>query len=1000
MADNYDSIFNDRARRFTDFLEEYSDYKSQIQAVLIHNAQLDSFNQDSSPNKVKFSCEIASHSTQEGDDCCELLHQRLVISLDDLRDFDRSFWQGMLYEPHNFIPPAEFSIQQLIQTDVFFQTTSDGLNLSFYKGAWKLSFKGAFASHNLTPRSLHSKHVNKLISIQGIVTRTSLIRPKLARSVHYADETARFHYRSYKDATTSLVTPLPGSASTAAAANNNNNPNEDGFDNNNNNNQQQQQQQQQGAFDTGLTSAIYPTEDSEGNKLTTEFGFSEYRDHQRITLQEMPEQSPAGQLPRQLEVIIDDPDLVDTLKCGDRVAIVGVFKSSGGGGLMDKKGVMGLQGFKTFLLANSIWPLHARSTSVQSSELITENDVEHIAKLAKYNECVKNDNLFNLLSRSLAPSIYGHDHIKKAVLLMLLGGVEKNLENGSHLRGDINILMVGDPSTAKSQILRFVLNTAPLAIATTGRGSSGVGLTAAVTSDKETGERRLEAGAMVLADRGIVCIDEFDKMSEIDRVAIHEVMEQQTVTIAKAGIHTTLNARCSVIAAANPINGRYDTDKDTRYNIALPDSLLSRFDLMFIVTDTTTPQRDRHISEHVLRTHRYIPPGYVEGEPIRDKLNISLAVGEDLLQEDKNTLNDDSNGVLGDIEDYENIKGLFDPNDAENQKIFEFTKELGIAFEKFNPLLHAGAKISVNNDDPNGTKIPLIVSITFLKKYIQYAKEYITPKLTDLATKEIVKTYTDLRSSDHARSAVTARTLETLIRLSSAHAKLRLSHLVEEEDAIVARDLLRFTLLKNDFKPTMKESLVSVINKNLNKKSPTKSPRKKQRIGADAPLLGKTQLEFDDLEEDKMQQIEEKLKNDLLVTPTKQREVFAEKDSNASNVTSPKRLFTSAGSAQGDENEESLEIFYHKYQASTGEIESKRLEEFKAIFNYLMFQTDLFEPDGCDLNTLYRKVNEEYLQQNEDAEPFTISEFRSVVTHLETRDVLFMDSELMKVMKL
>lgn len=536
------------------------------------------------------------------------------------------------------------------------------------------------------------------------------MRPKVAKSVHYCQDTDTFHYREYRD-----PTQLGPEVATTTA---------------------------------------YPKEDENGNKLETEYGHSVYRDHQKIAIQEMPERAPAGQLPRSIEVVLDD-DLVDRCKPGDRIQLVGLYRSLG------SNVGSGSSQFKTLLIGNYINPLSNKAGGGISQAHITDTDVRNINKISKKR------NVFDLLSQSLAPSICGSDYIKKAVLLLLLGGEEKNLPNGTHIRGDINILMVGDPSTAKSQILRFVLNTAPLAIATTGRGSSGVGLTAAVTTDKDSGERRLEAGAMVLADRGVVCIDEFDKMSDIDRVAIHEVMEQQTVTIAKAGIHTSLNARCSVIAAANPIYGQYDVHKDPHRNIALPDSLLSRFDLLFVVTDDVDERRDRVISEHVLRMHRYLQPGLEEGTPALDTLDQVLSVG------------------AGDERDADGAAMLGDSS----------------PFERYNPLLHAGINPSSSTRTRKSKNKHEVLTIAFVKKYIQYAKARIHPVLTRPAAEWITNVYANLRNDElsanqRKTSPLTARTLETLIRLATAHAKSRLSPTVDEMDAEVAEEILRYALFK------------------------------------------------------------------------------------------------------------------------------------------------------------------------------------------------------------
>merc|ERR1719347_2157388 len=328
-----------------------------------------------------------------------------------------------------------------------------------------------------------------------------------------------------------------------------------------------------------------------------------------------------------------------------------------------------------------------------------------------------------------------------------------NLPSGTRLRGDINCLLIGDPSVAKSQLLRYVLQTAPRAIATTGRGSSGVGLTAAVTTDQETGERRLEAGAMVLADRGIVCIDEFDKMSDMDRTAIHEVMEQGRVTIAKAGIHARLNARCSVLAAANPVYGRYNPYKTPMENIGLQASLLSRFDCLFIMLDTIDVDTDRKIADHVVRMHRYRRPEEQEGQVLSIAADAEVLTTRDLAE---NADND------GDIPIY----------------------------EKYDALLHGNSR----------KKSDKIVSVQFMKKYIHIAK-CIKPLLPGVASAMLADEYANLRSNDFESGiaktqVVTARALETLIRLATAHAKARLSKQVEEQDAEMAIELVQFAYFK------------------------------------------------------------------------------------------------------------------------------------------------------------------------------------------------------------
>ncbi|KAG9477027.1 hypothetical protein GDO78_002425 [Eleutherodactylus coqui] len=318
-------------------------------------------------------------------------------------------------------------------------------------------------------------------------------------------------------------------------------------------------------------------------------------DFQTLKLQESPDAVPHGELPRHMQLYCDRY-LCDKVVPGNRVTIMGIYSIRKSGKTSNKgRDRVGVGIRSSYIRVVGI-QVDTEGTGRSAAGTVTPQEEEEFRRLASKPD------IYETIAKSIAPSIYGSSDIKKAIACLLFGGSRKRLPDGLTRRGDINLLMLGDPGTAKSQLLKFVERCSPIGVYTSGKGSSAAGLTASVMRDPVSRNFIMEGGAMVLADGGVVCIDEFDKMREDDRVAIHEAMEQQTISIAKAGITTTLNSRCSVLAAANSVYGRWDDTKGEE-NIDFMPTILSRFDMIFIVKDEHNEQRDMTLAKHVMNVH-------------------------------------------------------------------------------------------------------------------------------------------------------------------------------------------------------------------------------------------------------------------------------------------------------------------------------------------------------------------------------------------------------------
>ncbi|MEM1563235.1 MAG: minichromosome maintenance protein MCM [Candidatus Bathyarchaeia archaeon] len=550
----------------------------------------------------------------------------LIVEFEDILTFDHKLADQLLEKPDEYLRHADNAAQNQL-----------AIEAPEYAEKQKITVRIVRLLEPTPLRKLGAAHIGKLVMIEGIVVRSTPVRPMVMRAafkcrgcgnITYVDQTGPFLKAPFACADPSC--------------------------------------RRKGPFD-------FVQEEST------------FIDSQDLRIQERPEDLPPGQLPRTLHVKLVGSEIVDVARPGDHVSIVGIVRAAAP--TMPKVGKL-----RTFVL-------HLDTNSIEVLGKEPEATLPSPEEERQILELAKDPWIHRKIINSIAPSIYGYEHVKEAIMYLLFGGVPKTLPDIS-IRGELNILLVGDPGTAKSQLLQYVARVAPRGLYTSGRGTTAAGLTAAVIREKGGG-MSLEAGALVLADKGIACIDEIDKMRPEDRVAIHEAMEQHTVSVAKGGIVATLNARTAILAAANPALGRYEARRTIAENISLPVTILSRFDLIFVLRDVPNKEVDGKMSEHILEIHR---------------------------------------------------KGL----------------------------------------SPVEPPIPL----ELLRKYISYAKT-IKPILTGEALQRLKDFYLAMRSASESEGspiAITARQLESLIRLAEARARAALRTEVLAEDAEAAINIMKRSL--------------------------------------------------------------------------------------------------------------------------------------------------------------------------------------------------------------